>query len=77
MPRYFFHLNDGSNNRDTVGVVLADDGKAKSEGISAFIAIAGDMGANLFDNSSWQMRVEQEGGRHVCTLTLSGNIVSG
>jgi hypothetical protein len=58
MPRYFFHVVDGLETRDTVGTVLADVPEARAEAIVVSGEMVRDLGPRFWANGAWQLRVE-------------------
>jgi hypothetical protein len=58
MPRFFFHVADGKDILDTEG----------TEG-----ELLRDLGGKFWNRSEWQLRVQDEAGAKVCTLTLSAD----
>jgi len=73
MPRYFFHVIDGHEMRDTVGTVLAGEAEARTEAIVVSGEMLKDLGGAFWNNGQWQVRVEDETGNKVCALTFSAD----
>jgi hypothetical protein len=73
VPRYFFHVIDGQDIRDTEGVELDGVGEARSQAIRA----AGEMikhdGHTVWNGSQWTMNVTDETGTPVFTLNFSAD----
>jgi hypothetical protein len=72
VPRYFFHVTDGTGQTDDGGRVLADLAAAKCEAVK----YAGDLicGASerFWDEAEWHMTVADETGLTLFTLILAG-----
>ena len=66
MLRYFFHVTDGVETRDTEGTVLRDVDAARAEAIVLSGAMLRDLGGKFWGNGQWQVRVEDEAGNKVC-----------
>ena len=68
MPRYFFHIDNGSEFPDNDGTVLEDVTEARAQAIMT----AGDMikesGGSVEDGIEWRMTVADEIGKAVCEL---------
>ena len=73
MLRYFFHVIDGDETRDTVGTVLKGSDEARAEAIVLSGAMLKDLAGKFWDNGQWQVRVEDEVGEKVCALTFSAD----
>ena len=71
MPRYFFHVIDGVETRDTEGTVLAGEAEARAEAIVVSGEMLKDLGGAFWSNGEWQVLVEDEAGNKVCALTFS------
>ena len=62
MPRYFFHVIDGTAVRDQDGTELASIDVAQEEAIRMSGEILRDMGARVSDGTKWRLEVtDQEG----------------
>lgn len=72
MPRYFFHLQDGTDIPDTEGTELAGTAQARAQAIAAgeMIKHQGDV---VWDGSEWRMHVVDEAGTPVFTLRFSAD----
>ena len=73
MPRYFFHVIDGDETRDTVGTVLAGIPEARAEAIVVSGEMLKDLGGRFWNNGQWQVRVTDKAGNKVCALTFSAD----
>jgi hypothetical protein len=73
MPRYFFHVIDGKDIRDTDGTGLAGIAQARDQAV----ATAGEMirhdGHTVWNGSPWMMNVTDEHGAAVFTLRFSAD----
>ena len=72
--RYFFHVHDGIEIRDTEGTELLNDEMAKAEAIAASAEMMGDLGRKFWEGGTWEMRVVDETGRELLTLYFRGEI---
>jgi hypothetical protein len=78
MPRYFFHVDDGTFMPDTEGTELADQDAARTEAVIVTGAIINELdGAFWGSNSAWRMHVTDEGHRLLFTLRFSSDVPSG
>lgn len=71
MPRYFFHILDGSTEPDRTGTEFADLYSAQDQAVRATGEAIRDLGGQLFDHGNWKMQVNDESGKTLFTLTLS------
>ena len=71
MPRYFFHVIDGTSVRDEDGTELPDIYVAQAEAIRLSGEVLRDMGARFWDGTEWRLEVADEGGRVLFTLRFS------
>lgn len=71
LPRYFFHVVDGSFHVDTDGTVLADLAEAHSQAITMAGEIMRDARRKFWDGDAWQMHVTDENKRTLFKLTFS------
>jgi len=60
MPRYFFHVIDGTAVRDEDGTELASIYVAQAEAIRLSGEILRDMGARFWDGTKWRVEVADE-----------------
>ncbi len=60
MPRYFFHVIDGTSARDEDGTELASIYVAQAEAIRLSGEILRDMGARFWDGTQWRLEVADE-----------------
>lgn len=78
MPRYFFHIDDGSFAHDGVGVELAGIEEARAEAVSAGGAIIKDANSTFWKTAKpWRMLVTDETGKLLFTLGFSSEVPSG
>ena len=73
MPRYFFHVDGGSEQPDTEGTELAGMGQVRSEAVRLTGEILRDMGGRFWDHAAWTLTVTDETGADVLSLHVSGN----
>ncbi len=71
MPRYFFHVYDGSSAPDTDGTELADIYTAQAEAIRTSGKILRDMGAKFWDGAEWKLEVADERSDTLFVLRVS------
>jgi hypothetical protein len=71
VPRYFFHVHDGTSTRDDEGTELPDIFAAQEEAIRMSGALLGEMGAKFWDGDEWSLEVTDGAGRLLFTLRLS------
>lgn len=68
MPRYFFHLNDGTTKLDADGVELAGRREAWNMATRTVGEIIRDMDAQQRPGGGWSLEVVEEGGQRCWTL---------
>lgn len=68
MPRYFFHIRDGSEYPDDEGVVLRDIDAAKEEAIRYAGEILQSEPKRFWTGEEWQMTVVNDAGLTLFTL---------
>ena len=73
MPRYFFHVHDGSERPDTEGTDLAGMGQVRSEAVRLTGEILRDMGGRFWWLPEWRLTVTDETGAEVLGLRVSAN----
>jgi hypothetical protein len=71
MPRYFFHIKDGSDFPDNDGTVLPDMAAARAQAVATAGAMLGEKGDTFWSGTEWQMTVVDEAGQVVCELRFS------
>jgi hypothetical protein len=71
MPRYFFHVHDGSSTLDAEGTELLDIFEAQEEAIRLSGALLGELGGKFWDGEDWSLEVTGEAGRVLFTLRFS------
>lgn len=69
MPRYFFHVLNGRDVHDDHGTQMPDDAAAKAEARVVACELVRDAGPKFWDNHEWHMKVVDETGRMVLTLS--------
>ena len=73
MPRYFFHVDGGSEQPDTEGTELAGMGQVRSEAVRLTGEILRDMGGRFWRHPEWTLTVTNETGAEVLGLRVSAN----
>jgi hypothetical protein len=68
MPRFFFHVHDGTSIRDDEGTDLPDIFAAQEEAIRLSGALLGEMGGKFWNGTEWSLEVTDEAGRLLFTL---------
>ena len=71
MPRYFFHLYDGSSAPDQDGTELPDIYTAQAQAIRTSGEILRDMGAKFWDGTDWRLEVADARGQILFILRFS------
>ncbi|WP_210526685.1 DUF6894 family protein [Rubellimicrobium arenae] len=71
MPRYFFHVHDGRDIPDEIGITLSGPGDARAQAIIAVAEALKDLGPMFWQHPDWQMHVIDDEGTTVCDLRLS------
>ncbi|KRB27729.1 DUF6894 family protein [Mesorhizobium sp. Root172] len=73
MPRYFFHVRDGTDMPDDTGTELPDDNAARTEAVVLSGGLLKDLGGDFWTGSDWLMQVVRDDGKEVCELKFSAN----
>src|ERR687893_1302226 len=73
MPRYFFHVIDGRDIIDNVGIELSGLKAARTEAIQLAGAILRDEGDAFWNGEEWQMNVTDLTGQSVLKLRFSAD----
>ena len=60
MPRYFFHVIDGTSLRDETGTELPDIYTAQAQAIRLSAEIPREMGAKFWNGTEWKLEVADE-----------------
>ena len=71
MPRYFFHVHDGTSTKDAIGTDLPDIFAAQEEAIRTSGELLREMGGKFWDGAEWSLEVTDENGRLLFTLRFS------
>jgi hypothetical protein len=71
MPRYFFHVHDGTESRDTEGTELRDIYTAQAEAIHLSGALLRDLGAKFWNGTEWRLEVADARGCALFVLRFS------
>lgn len=70
MPRYFFHVKDGSDYPDLQGTELADLASARNEALRFAGHLLSETGERFWASGEWRMCVQDEGGRTLFELAF-------
>jgi hypothetical protein len=77
MPRFFFHIDDGSFSADPLGSDLADLGKAQEAAVTMSGEIIRDKGAEFWTSRSpWRLHVTDHAHQLLFTLHFSADAPS-
>ena len=71
MPRYFFHVHDGSSIRDNEGTELPDIFAAQEQAILLSGELLREMGGKFWNGEEWSLEVTDEAGRILFILRFS------
>ena len=71
MPRYFFHVIDGTSSCDETGTELPDIYTAQAQAIRLSAEILQEMGARFWSGTEWKVEVTDEQGRILFVLHFS------
>ena len=71
MPRYFFHLTDGSRERDREGTELVSNAVARVEAIKLTGAVMSEDPDRLWDGREFRVEVTDERARLLFTVITS------
>ena len=71
MPRYFFHVQDGTDRPDADGVEFPNDDAARAEAVVAMGEALRDLDGRFWNAGEWQLVVQDITGATVCTLKVS------
>jgi hypothetical protein len=71
MPRYFFHVHDGSSARDSEGTELPDIYAAQEQAILLSGELLREVGGKFWDGETWSLEVTDEAGRILFILRFS------
>lgn len=74
MPRYFFHVQDGEDKPDEIGLTLSGSFAARNEAIAAASDMLKDCTERYWAGDLWQMLVLDEHGGTVCRLRFSADL---
>jgi hypothetical protein len=72
LPRYFFHTDDGSPDRDDEGTELKDVGSAKCHAVKYASDLICDGKTDFWGNDDWRMSVTDENGLILFELHIMG-----
>jgi hypothetical protein len=71
MPRYHFHVADGRDYPDLQGTVLSDLAEVRIEAVRFAGQLLNDEAAQFWEGEDWSMRVTDNAGDTLFTLTFS------
>lgn len=71
MPRYFFHIQDGCFDPDTIGTVLPDIYAAHVAAVRTSGEMLRDKGLKFWDDGAWAMKVHDDADRPLFTLQVA------
>ena len=71
MPRYFFHVHDGSSDRDDTGTELPDIYAAQEMAIRYSGELLSEMGAKFWNGEAWRLEVTDARGAVLFVLQFS------
>ena len=71
MPRYFFHVRDGTDIPDETGTYLSGDDVARAEAVVLAGEVLKDLGGHFWDSGNWSLQVVMEDGSQLCELEFS------
>jgi hypothetical protein len=71
MPRYFFHVHDGSSTIDSEGTELPDIFAAQEQAILLSGELLREMGGKFWNGEEWSLEVTDEAGRILFILRFS------
>ncbi|MET0429691.1 MAG: hypothetical protein ABW026_14495 [Microvirga sp.] len=71
MPRYFFHVIDGTSSRDETGTDLPDIYTAQAQAIRLSAEILREMGAKFWNGTEWKLEVADDHDRILFVLHFS------
>ena len=71
MPRYFFHVHDGTSDPDLEGTELPDVYVAQAEAIRMSGEIMRDLGDKFWTGDDWRLDVTDAEGRKLFAIHFS------
>lgn len=74
MPRYFFHIHDGTAVIDPDGVELPGADDAREKAVEAAAEALHHLGPRFWESGKWLMRATDENGNPICLITFSGEL---
>lgn len=78
MPRYHFHIDDGSPTPDRHGIELPGVAEARAEAVSAAGSMLNELDGELWNRGGhWTMHVTDGEGRLLFSLHLAAEVPSG
>ena len=76
MPRYFFHVEDGTNHIDQEGTELGCLEAARQHAVGYFSELLRDASRKFWSHDDWTMRVTDETGLIYFTLHFTATIAA-
>jgi len=77
MPRYFFHVHDGTESIDRDGVELAGDDEAKTMAVCTAADLLHDIAGRFWSEPEWWTWVTDESGATIVPFRRAGREVRG
>jgi hypothetical protein len=74
MPRYFFHIHDGTALIDPDGIELPGPDEARGEAVRVAFDALNKLGPRFRESGKWLLRATDENGETICLLTFSGEV---
>jgi hypothetical protein len=71
LPRFYFHVRDGSEFIDDEGQELPNLDEAREQAVIAAGEAIRDLGKRFWAGEEWRMDVTDESGAIVCSLTFT------
>ena len=72
VPLYFFHVNDGIDKPDLDGTEFPNDQAARVEAVVLLGELLRDKDGSFWYSGECRMKVVDEAGATVCTVTVAG-----
>jgi hypothetical protein len=72
LPRYFFHVHNGTDRPDREGTELADMDQVRSEAVRLSGMVLRDMDERFWRRPEWMLTVTDESGAELLGMIISG-----
>jgi hypothetical protein len=72
MPRYFFHLQDGTTRMDEDGTEFTGRDEARAAAVTNAGEVLTELGAKFWKSDEWRLWVTDVSGATICTLRFTG-----